>query len=77
MCVADRYLPQQERYAVRVEWIHEVVVSIKPSNLKRRDRTVKDPGFRYLFRESNTSKNPFFRSEEERKMCEDCQAQKG
>jgi len=58
-CVAMRFLPKQERYAVRVEWTNEVV-SIKPSHLKRRDRTVKDPGFRYMIRGADVSKGPYF-----------------
>eukprot|EP00978_Attheya_sp_CCMP212_P030735 scaffold114142_cov45-Attheya_sp.AAC.2 len=75
-CVAERYLPKQERYDVRVEWTNEVV-SIKPSNLKRRDRTVKDPGFRYMFTGTYVSKGLCFRSGEEMKTYKDSQAQKG
>lgn len=51
-CVAMKYLKAEDRYASKVEHTEEMI-SIKPSNLKRRDRTPIDCGTWTVFEGEN------------------------
>jgi hypothetical protein len=57
--VATEYMPSKDRYSVQVEQSQEYVL-IRSANLKRRDRTAKDPGVYYHFMaESSNGENQF------------------
>lgn len=47
-CIVNRYIPQKDRYFVKVERTDEEI-SVRATNLKRRDRTPVDCGIFYAF----------------------------
>ena len=63
-CVADEYHRESNQYKVTLETKTKEVLVISPENLKRRDRTPKDPGYYIKFKNDRTIRHEFESAEE-------------
>jgi len=62
-CVADEHLPEKDEYRVTMEHSREELV-LSHENLKRRDRTPRDPGYFVEFNEGAMTRREFASNEE-------------
>ncbi|EJK53042.1 hypothetical protein THAOC_27588, partial [Thalassiosira oceanica] len=63
-CVADEYLPASNQYRVTLETKAKEALLLKPSNLKRRDRTPEDCGYYLEFKNGRAVRHDFDSSED-------------
>ena len=62
-CVVDQYMPKTDEYEVAMEHTCEKLV-LGPKNLKRRDRTPRDPGYYIEFKHGRMTRREFDSNEE-------------
>lgn len=62
-CVVEKYIPKKARYKITTEHTKETFL-VGPNNLKRRDRTPKDPGYYVTFEDGATKRHDFSSNEE-------------